>query len=326
MGRFGPEPFTVAQARAAGLTRGRLRAAANRGLVRTVRPGLLVVADHQNGADPSGGTLALPLLSALSPRAVVSHESAAALLGLWTPRPLRRYLLEVTIPGHADRTDGRVRVHGSRLESNDVIQVSGVVVTSVARTALDLARGRSLPTALIPLDSALRSLTLEGAHTLAPGAARDRVRDRIQVDAARSGIAAALERQRGWPGVRAARAALEESDPASESAFESWSRGTIYRAGLPRPTVAEPVAGASGTCYWSDFAWRALGVTGEADGWSTYGADLGSFRTSLVAERSRQQDLEAAGWTVVRWTPDEPAAAWLLRLARALATRPASLP
>lgn len=73
---------------------------------------------------------------ACGPRALLSHQSAAA---LWGIRPTARAFIDVTSPGHA-RGPHRVAVHRARrLHPEDCAQRSGIPATSLARTLLDLA-------------------------------------------------------------------------------------------------------------------------------------------------------------------------------------------
>jgi len=54
-----------------------------------------------------------------------------------------------------------------------------------------------------------------------------------------------------------------------------------------------------------DFCWPELGVVGEADGLLKYGEVLDPTRTSLRDEKLRQEEIEALGYIVVRWTWDD---------------------
>jgi hypothetical protein len=120
-----------------------------------------------------------------------------------------------------------------------------------------------------------------------------------------------------WPGSRVVRQAIDLAEPASESPFESWSRGWMVAVGLPQPSVNVEIRGASGRRYYGDFVWPTRRVIGEADGVGKYGSGQ-DMRSSLGAERRRQDDLEAAGWRVVRWVSGEPGRVVVARLARAL--------
>jgi len=127
------------------------------------------------------------------------------------------------------------------------------------------------------------------------------VHDRVLRDRARRELAYAVASCSGWPGVVAARRALQYVDPAAESALESRSRGWFLVAGLPALEIGVAIAVGDRT-YWADFCRRDARVIGEADGWSKYGTTDSAVRAHLTAERERQRDLERDGWQVVRWT------------------------
>lgn len=88
-------------------------------------------------------------------------------------------------------------------------------------------------------------------------------------------------------------------DPRLESVLEciSWSR--FHEAGIPLPTPQAEIAGASGRRWRVDFLFGDH-VIGECDGAVKY-VDA----RSLWREKKRQEDLEQAGYIVVRWTWEE---------------------
>jgi hypothetical protein len=316
---LGPGPWPLDAVLAHGWSYARIRAAVSAGrLVRPHRgvlapgpdrhprvgPPLASIADHERAGRAA--------LLVAGEGAALSHESAASMHGLWLPEP-RTELVHVRVPGADRRTDHGMRVHSSPLEEDEVCLVRGVRVTSVVRTAIDLARGRPLAEALVPLDSAARLLVGGDVWTL-----RSTEPDSPRVVAVLRELRQSLRRVRGWPGTARVWRALELVDPRSESPFESRSRGWIHEAGLPAPRVALPVRGVSGTEYYADFGWEAARVLGEADGFGKYGADQGEVRAALRAERRRQRDLEDAGWTVARWDTSEGRRTMQARLGRLL--------
>lgn len=119
------------------------------------------------------------------------------------------------------------------------------------------------------------------------------------------------------------RAALPLVHPAAESPFESWSRGVLIEAAVEVPEVGMRIVGRSVQVYFADMCWPRQRCVGEADGWGKYGASTAQFRQRLTAERRRQQDIEPAGWRVVRWSSDEPRAVISTRVAVALDRSPA---
>jgi hypothetical protein len=294
---------------------GQLRRAVSAGrLIRHQRGvlGLPVPAVEPHGPDRQQD-IAAALLTA-SPKAVVSHASAAELHELWTPSR-RDGHVHLTVPGAPDDVRHGVRIHGSGLPAQFVERLHGVPVTTVARTAVDVARGRDLPSALVVLDSAVRKVASGGD---APGRLRDVARRRLAMETALPILRTAYLSVYGWPGSVAVRDALPLVEAGSESPFESWSRGQMLMNSVPPPSVGVPVLGKSGQLYWCDFGWLEKGLVGEADGLSKYGDTTTDVRASLAAERHRQRDIEDAGWRFVRWDTRELVDTWIARVLRTL--------
>ena len=108
-------------------------------------------------------------------------------------------------------------------------------------------------------------------------------------------------------------AVVRLADARAESALESWTRSRFIALELPMPSLQRNVVGGSGWVARSDFLWKDYGVVGEADGRIKYLAD------ELWAEKQRQDDIEDAGYEVIRWiwrtahAPDDEFARRLLR-------------
>jgi hypothetical protein len=315
---IGPGPWPTTALLDAGWTHRRVRRAIEAGRLQRLARGVLWVGSG-SAADGSQALTARVTAALLrAPRgAVVSHTTACQATALWLPRAVRmdQEPIHLTCPGTHGRSRAGLLVHGSPLTCDEVVHVGRVPLTSPARTAVDVARGRSLSDALICLDSAARRLS---ARTTWSGEFRDLARRGAATAQAREELAEVLSRQRGWPGVAVVREALALLDVGSESPLESWSRGEIVRAGLPQPAIGRAVQGASGRWYVVDFLWGEAGVIGEADGFGKYGTDPIEVADRLAAERERQRDLEAAGYVVLRWDWREPSAAWTARIAGAL--------
>ena len=319
---LGPGPWARAQILATGWSVGQLERAVLRGDLTRLRRGLYDLPPSEGVARQ----LAIPfdtrlarmraLARGLDARAAFSHDSAAHALGLWTPRQPGP-VVHVTIPGSPDRLDAGLRVHSTALTDEFVTVVEGIRVTTVARTAADLARAGDLPAALVAMDGALRRLLSREIPDLDRRLRAGTV-PRTDVARARSDLVHAAAPMRGWPGARTLAAAVAHADPASASPFESWSRGWMMAVGLPRPELNVAVTGASGRRWFGDFVWRERGLIGEADGVGKYGTTALEIRGALRAERERQADLEASGWRLVRWVTGDPGAQVVARLSRAL--------
>lgn len=303
----GSGPWSARQLTALGWTRAQIAAAVSEGVLNRVRYGLYVA----ESIDPPA--IDAQVLSALTDQAVLSHQSAAQVHGLWVPR--RDGLVHVTVPGEAERRDSGLRIHGSRLPESMVLTVGGLRVTSPARTAVDLARGRSLEDAVVAVDGA-------AVHLVGGEDRRAQIRagalDASRLDRARADLWAAYRTVWSWPGTRVVRQALELVDIRSESPAESRSRVWALDAGLPAPEVGGEVVGASGRHYFGDLVWREQGVIGEVDGLGKYGVTADEVRRALADERARQADLEDAGWRFVRWTARDHRIHVQQRVARAL--------
>jgi hypothetical protein len=214
--------------------------------------------------------------------AVVSHQSAAVLLGmpLWGVRLDR---VHITRRPPAWNDSGRVLLcHVARFRDDEVVRDDGVEVTGPVRTALDLARSMPLEPAVVVLDLALHRGLLQHAQL------RERMFD----------IA-------GTRGSRTAARAVGAADGRSESVGESRSRLLLHRLGLPPSALQFSVSADGRVLGRADFAWEAEGVLGEFDGRIKYGRLLRPGQDpgdAVFAEKRREDDLRDAGWGVVRWT------------------------
>lgn len=284
-----------------GVNRERLSTLVHRGILeRTSRGWYRCV-----GAPQSTAVLVGAIIAELDPRVaarlVVGHETAALLHQLRTPhRPSLERVTVICAP-HEQRPDYRpnLTVLPAGIGPDDVVLHQGMRVTSLSRTALDLARGLALEYALVSVD-----------HALALGAPRQE-------------LWSARKRMPRWPGARSLDAAIECGSAQAESALESMSRGVMIRAGIPSAQLQRQVQGASGKWWRPDFCWPEQRLIGEADGQGKY-----ATRTEHGKEKFRDEDLRCAGWRVVHWTfehmltGDQPAIGWL---AQALEVQPIPL-
>ncbi|HEX5017285.1 MAG TPA: type IV toxin-antitoxin system AbiEi family antitoxin domain-containing protein [Actinomycetes bacterium] len=161
------------------------------------------------------------------------------------------------------------------LEPGDVQLVRGVPVTSLARTAVDVALDLPTPEALITVDAAIR---------------------RGATSAAMSEILVALG---GVRGCRSARLTVELADPHAESALESRGRGELVMRGAPRP-LCNVSFRIGETEFRVDHWWPDIPLVGEADGVLKYSGDRA--REALWEEKLRQEWFEdTLGLTVFRY-------------------------
>jgi very-short-patch-repair endonuclease len=212
---------------------------------------------------PNGRRLAAVL--ACGPGAALSHGSAAALHGLW--RSSGR--MHVTVPRGGPHTGDGITVHRTRrLDPADVTAIEGIAVTTVARTALDLAE-HSNPRMLMAL--------LERADELELFDLRE--------------ITACIDRNPGRRGITPLREALDLDMPG-ESELQRRFLRLCRDAGLPEPE-REVQLGA----YRADFFWPRASLVVETDGRSFH-----DRRAAFESDRERDLDLAAAGIRTLRVT------------------------
>ena len=237
-------------------------------------------------------------LAGLRRPAVVSHVSAAAVHGLplWG-LPLQRVHITRRPPARGD-VDTRLHSHVARLTDDEVVSVGGLVVTSLARTVVDIGRTAGFGPALAVADAGLRS----GRIT-------------------RTQLSTVVEAGAGTRGTRLARRVVEAADGRSESVGESRSRALMHLLRLPLPDLQVEIRDDDGVLLGRcDFGWQDAGMLGEFDGRVKYGRLLkpGQNGGDVVFEEKRREDaLRDEGWGMVRWVwrdlDDGPAFARRLR-------------
>ncbi|HXE44237.1 MAG TPA: type IV toxin-antitoxin system AbiEi family antitoxin domain-containing protein [Conexibacter sp.] len=212
----------------------------------------------------------LAAVLAAGPGAALSHRSAAALHGIREGEGA----IDVTTTRRA-AVRGVVVHRATRLDAHDVTTRSGVPVTTLPRTLVDLA-GTLTPEQLGKL---LREA--DRAGRLGAAVVGD-LRGRID--------------GRRAAGAEALHAALAEHERLATSLtlseLEDRFLALLDEAKLLRPRTNHPVAGLK-----LDAAWPRERLAVELDGWA-YHHDRAAFQ----ADRARDARLTAAGWRVVRFT------------------------
>ncbi|MCW2721515.1 MAG: hypothetical protein JWR81_5337 [Pseudonocardia sp.] len=269
---------------ASGVTDDELRQLRASESLTTLRPGAYLPADDPRLEDVFARHVLLvrATVRKVAPDAVASHASAAVLHGL----PLWRTALDRVHVTKDRRSGGRrtslLHVHVAALDGDEIVEVDGVAVTSVARTVADLARSESFEQALVPADAALHR------HLVVP----DDLTDAVGRGAHRSG-------------TPRARRVIAFADAGSMSPGETLSRLAIHRAGLPPPVLQYEIPGTGAEV---DFWWPMFRTAGEFDGLAKYGRLLAPEQTAadaVVAEKIREDRVRDEQVGVVRWTWDE---------------------
>jgi hypothetical protein len=233
---------------------------------------------------------------------VVSHESAAVFhrIELLDATPA-----EPSLTLHRPRGSGLSTAHGIYVASvPDIHRVTGVPVTTAARTVVDCARSLSYEAAFVTAESAL------------------------QLGLDRALLSEALAWCRGWPGVVEARDLIALADEWSESPLESKHRLWFRAHGLPQPKQQRWIQRVNGGLIGRvDFIWPQYRTVCEADGRKKYvpgdpQPTVVESTDPLWQEKLREDNLRDVGLEVVRgyWKDGEDEGAALAeRVRRAFA-------
>jgi hypothetical protein len=267
-----PRPIAeLAAAQFGVVTRGQLLAAGFRSTVisRQVRDGRLhrlhpgVYAVGHRILVPNGHRLAAVL--ACGAGAALSHSSAAALHGLW--RTSAR--MHVTVPRTGPHSRPGLVVHRvRRLAGEEVTAVAGIPVTTVARTALDVAE--EAPPHIVA--SLLERMERANVFDL-------------------SELNATIDRNPGRHGAKVLLGALDVEAPSARE-LQRRFLALCRDHGLPEPEREVPIGP-----YHVDFLWRDARLVVETDGRAWH-----EVRAAFERDRQRDLHLAALGLQVLRVT------------------------
>jgi len=256
--------FTLADANACGLSTSLLRYHCRRARWSRLLPGVYGLNDVPDSAQR-------PMLAALlwaGPTAVLSHRTAAAMLGLdgIVPSPVELWARR------AHGTAG-VIVHRGEIEPPDVVRTGLLRATRLRRTVIDLAS---------VLDDDLLELVVESALR------RDRNLD--------------FDRPAGTCGAARLRRVLARRPPGApptESELETRYLQLIRAAALPPPVRQHTVFDDVGRCVGRlDVCWPEVGLWVELDGRATH-----TQGPALLSDRHRQNQLaDRLQWLPLRFT------------------------
>lgn len=294
------EPFTPSNVAPLGVTGPTVRRAAAAGRVGRVVRGVYaaVVPD-----DPVAAHLQRAIaLQLRRPGCVAGGHTAALAWGLAMPHTTAAALEPVAfvVPPAAGRRSHRrpeYTVAVRRLPAEHRARhPSGLVVTTPARTAVDVAAGLALPEALMVLDSAARLALIE-----AVGQARLRqaYEDPRRLRAAVRPLVEAADLAATRLSAKRLSRYLSLADPRRESALESYSFGMILQFGLPLPELQVRISTRLGD-FFPDFLWREAWLIGEADGKGKY-----QETRDLAWQADRQAAMEDIGYGFVRWDSEQ---------------------
>lgn len=258
---------------------------ARRGEIRRVRRGVWIRSERAEGLDERSRHRVRMRAAVLarSRDLVFSHESAAAAWGVPMLRSFAERVHAVSDRAGGGRSDDDLIRHCVDVPA-DIVRIDGLLVTSLARTIVDLGRTLDFAAAVVAADAAL------AGRCAGVVATRSELLDQLG-PRGRRGVARALE-------------VIAFADASSGSPGESVSRCSISAAGLPMPELQSRFADRFGAMY-VDFWWPRHRVVGEFDGVAKYIREeytRGRSAAEIVVEEKRREDrLRAQDVRVVRW-------------------------
>lgn len=224
-----------------------------------------------------------------------SHETAAALWELEAPPISRVEIVQRSRPSAAMAPDV-IRHYRPDLSEADIVQLDGLPVTPIERTAIDCALVSSPPAALAIVDSALRRLAEVSRFQRESSIERQ--------NGVRAHLLERLAERGAVRHVRRGREILSLANGLAESGGESWARWLALVQGLPEPELQMPVETTIKTFY-TDGMWTTLLTGGkliviEYDGTEKYSDNPGE---AVIDQTNREQLIkDATGATIVRFT------------------------
>ncbi len=272
--------FTHAQLLSTGLTDREVRQRLRAGQLTRPRRGIYHASGPQNAVDEHR-LLILSALPFVHDSNVISHQSAGVIHGLPVPSDGLSLVTMTRLTAGHGKGSPLLRVRQTAIDPDEYEDRAGLRITTLARTAADLARTMPFEWAVAALDAALAA-GLERAE-----------------------LVSALNRHPRLAGLGIARRALSFADGRAESPAESISRVQFARFGVPAPVVQFEVVDADGSVVArADFGWPELGLVGEVDGKWKYGELLKpgqSPEEAIMREKRREEAIRQAGFWIVRW-------------------------
>jgi len=179
-----------------------------------------------------------------------------------------------------------IQAWSDRFADDEVELKCGILVTTPARTALDLACRYPFGDAVAAIDALARAthLKLTDVELLA-------------------------DRYGGRRGIRKARAVLDLVDPGAESPRETWLRLLVIRNGFPRPKTQIPVYDEHGALIAVlDMGWEDIKLALDYEG------DHHRNPVRFNKDIRRHDDVTELGWRDIRVTSQDTEGGIIRRL------------
>ncbi len=223
------------------------------------------------------------MAATLSSRGIASGRTAAALWNI-PGFVIRENEIEVLVRAgkRFPRWSG-VKVHRTKfLPDEDVHLVSGIPVTSPARTILMLGASES--------PSVVRRAAIHCLqnHLVTP----EQLKHQLQI-MGRCGLD-------GTAALRRVVAALTFDQELTDSDLEDAAEELLRKEGYPQPLLHFRYVEEGVLLGEIDLYWRELSLGIEADSWAFH-----SGRPEFQRDRGKQNSLVAAGVTILRFTPED---------------------
>jgi len=278
--------FTTEDALGAGYSQTEIRRRVRSGRWQRVRRGVMTTREYAQAnatAADLHARLAVSATLVVGRPSALSHESAAYEHGIAVRSRPEDTKPSITLPPRSLSRVPAVDVYRNTAHPGHVWLRPGADVTSPARTVTDLARLRPFADSVIAADSALH----QGKTT------KEELGTRV----------ADCER---WPGWRRALSVVEFADGRAQSPLESLGRVMCFEQELPEPVPQLVVTDRRGRRHHGDLGWMQHRTIAELDGRLKYtdSAAYGSGDPNEVIylEKVRRDDIEEAGWEIVRLT------------------------
>ena len=220
--------------------------------------------------------------------AVIAGRAAAALHGArWV-----NATTPVELIWRCGRPPNGVIVRSERVDADEIVEISGLQVTSVERTALDLARH-------LPRDLAVSQLDALAAAT----------------DVKAADVLLLAERHRRARGLPRARTALDLMDGGAQSPKETELRLLLIDAGLPKPRTQIRVTDGVNEAFID------MGYDEPMVGLDYEGKHHANNRGQYVYDIGRAELIEHQGWIDIRVVAEHSKRFILHRVREAFARR-----
>lgn len=202
-------------------------------------------------------------------RGVVCGLAASAIHGAkWVDTDVT---IELVMPNH--RAPPGVIAHNCNLFDDEIIARRGMRVTTVERTAFDLACADRVSQAVARLDALAGATHFKNAD-----------------------VCELARRHPRYRGIRRLDTVLDLVDAGAESPQETRVRLLLLDNGFPRPTTQLPVLAPNGfPRYYLDMGWEDILVAVEYDG-EHHRKNTADYRKDIV----RLEYIQSLGWIVIR--------------------------